>query len=81
MKIRKANILDEKVVTNVYIYENKKEEYRVVAIPDIEWSQLIRYEEETEELEKRLLLSLDRILSKEKAEQLSRKILYWVREM
>jgi hypothetical protein len=81
MKIRKANILDEKAVTNVYIYENKKEEYRVVAIPDIEWSLLIRYEEGTEELEKRLLLSLSKILPNEKAEQLSRKILYWICEM
>ncbi|MBA2872757.1 transcription antitermination factor NusA-like protein [Anoxybacillus calidus] len=81
MKIRKANILDEKAVTNIYIYENKKEEYRVVAIPDIEWSLLIGYEEETEELKRRLLVSLGRMLPNEKAEQLSRKILSWIREM
>ncbi|WP_044893976.1 YueH family protein [Bacillus alveayuensis] len=81
MKIRKANILDEKTLTKIYIYENKKEEYTVVAVPDIEWSLLISYEEGTEELEKRLLLSLGKMLPNDKAEQLSRKILYWIREM
>jgi hypothetical protein len=59
----------------------KKEEYTVVAVPDIEWSLLISYEEGTEELEKRLLLSLGKMLPNDKAEQLSRKILYWIREM
>jgi hypothetical protein len=81
MKIRKANVLDEKRVTNVYIYENKKEEYTVVAIPDLEWSILIHYEEEPGELKERLLLSLSNVLTKENTEQLCKKILYWVREM
>ncbi|MBB5323892.1 hypothetical protein HNQ34_000984 [Anoxybacillus tepidamans] len=81
MKIRKANVLDGRTTTNVYIYENKKEEYIVVAIPDIEWSFLVRYEEETELLQKKLFLSLEKAVSKEQAEQLVGKLLYWVHEM
>jgi hypothetical protein len=81
MKIRKANVLDEKTITNIYIYENKKEEYTVVAIPDLEWSILVHYEEETEVLKKRLFLSLSKALPNENAESLSNKVLYWIREM
>ncbi|WP_027408352.1 YueH family protein [Anoxybacteroides tepidamans] len=81
MKIRKANVLDERTTTNVYIYENKKEEYIVVAIPDIEWSFLIRYEEETALLREKLSASLAKTASLAQADQLAEKLLYWVREM
>ena len=81
MKIRKANVLDDRTVSNVYIYENKKEEYTVVAVPDIEWSFLVYYEEETETLKKRLHQSLAKLIATESVELLSNKILYWVREM
>lgn len=81
MKIRKANVLDERTTTNVYIYENKKEEYIVVAIPDIEWSFFVRYEEETEPLQKKLFSSLVKMVSKEQAERLVDKLLYWIHEM
>ncbi|KXG10342.1 hypothetical protein AT864_00933 [Anoxybacillus sp. P3H1B] len=81
MKIRKANILNERETTNVYIYENKKEEHIVVAIPHMEWSFLIRYEEETELLRSKLLSSLSKKVEGAQAEPLVDKLLYWVREM
>lgn len=81
MKIRKAVLFDERTPTNVYIYENKKEEYIVVAIPDLEWSFLVRYEEETETLKERLTLSLTKAVPQEHVETLVTKLLYWVREM
>lgn len=81
MKIRKANIVDERTTTNVYIYENKNEEYIVIAIPDLEWSFLICYEEETDTLKERLFSSLTKVLTKEHVEPLVNKLLYWVREM
>jgi hypothetical protein len=81
MKIRKAALFDERTPTNVYIYENKKEEYMVVAIPDLEWSFLIRYEEETETLKERLVSSLTKVVPKEHIEMLVNKLLYWVHEM
>jgi hypothetical protein len=81
MKIRKAVLFDERTPTNVYIYENKKEEYIVVAIPDLEWSFLIRYEEETETLKERLVSSLTKAAPKEHIEMLANKLLYWAREM
>jgi len=81
MKIRKANILDERTVSNVYIYENKKEEYTLIAIPDIEWSLLVHYEEETEALKTRLCHSLSKLIASEYIEPIANKILHWVREM
>jgi YueH-like protein len=81
VKIRKANILNERETTNVYIYENKKEEHIVVAIPHMEWSFLIRYEEETELLRSKLLSSLSKKVEGAQAEPLVDKLLYWVREM
>ncbi|MFC4184461.1 YueH family protein [Saccharococcus thermophilus] len=81
MKIRKAVISDEQTPTKVYIYENKKEEYMVVAIPDLEWSFFIPYEEEPETLRERLALSLKRVVAQEQTEMLVNKLLYWVHEM
>jgi hypothetical protein len=81
MKIRKAVISDEQTPTKVYIYENKKEEYMVVAIPDLEWSFFIPYEEEPETLRERLTLSLKRVVAQEQTEMLVNKLLYWVHEM
>ncbi|MCL6586094.1 MAG: YueH family protein [Anoxybacillus sp.] len=81
MKIRKANVLDERTVTNVYIYENKKEEYIVVAVPDFEWSCFIRYEDETNMLRTKLLTSLQKTMTHEQATAFVDKLLYWVHEM
>ncbi|ANB60494.1 YueH family protein [Anoxybacteroides amylolyticum] len=81
MKIRKANVLDERKTTNVYIYENKKEEYIVIAVPDLEWSYTVCYEEETEALRTKLLTSLRKIITEEQATPFVDKLLYWVREM
>ncbi|MGG3162708.1 YueH family protein, partial [Geobacillus stearothermophilus] len=53
----------------------------VVAIPDLEWSFLIRYEEETETLKERLVSSLTKAVPKEHVEMLVNKLLYWVHEM
>jgi YueH-like protein len=81
MKIRKAIISDEQTPAKVYIYENKKEEYMVVAIPDLEWSFFLRYEEEPETLRERLTSSLKRVVAQEQLEMLVNKLLYWVHEM
>jgi hypothetical protein len=81
MKIRKAVISDEQTPTKVYIYENKKEEYMVIAIPDLEWSFFVPYEEEPEALRKRLASSLQRVIAQEQTEMLVSKLLYWVHEM
>jgi hypothetical protein len=81
MKIRKASLLNEKELSNVYIYENKKEEYFVIAAPDLEWSSRIDYEEDFETLRNRLTASLEKRLSPELAEELVNKILFWTREM
>ncbi|GMB08675.1 YueH-like protein [Thermolongibacillus altinsuensis] len=81
MKIRKAPIHDEHQQQNVYIYENKKEEYIVVSIPDLEWSICVRYEEETKDVQKRIEQSLRKVLEAEKASSLTAKIVQWIREM
>jgi hypothetical protein len=81
MKIRKAPIHADHQQQNVYIYENKKEEYIVVSIPDLEWSICVRYEEETNDVQMRIEQSLRRVLDAEKAASLTAKITQWIREM
>jgi YueH-like protein len=78
MKIRKT-IVNQKE-TNVFVYENRKEEYTVVAIPDLEWSCLISYSETREEIVERLKESLAKGLH-ENVEELAERIYAWTREM
>ncbi|MEC2078305.1 YueH family protein [Metabacillus fastidiosus] len=82
MKIRKANMnVHNQLLSNVYIYENKKEEYSLVAIPELEWSMTVKYEEERSSLRSRLTQSFEKKIDKEDAEQLAEKIVQWTAEM
>ncbi|MFN2744088.1 MULTISPECIES: YueH family protein [unclassified Bacillus (in: firmicutes)] len=82
MKIRKANIINQKeMITDVYLHENKQQFHTLVAVPQLEWSTLISYEEEKAELIQKLNASLANIAEKEAAEELSQKIAHWVTEM
>ena len=82
MKIRKANVHNgNNLITNVYIYENKKLEFSMIAIPEIEWSTTVQYEEERDVLKARLLNSLSKRVEHETAEELADKMIHWVGEM
>ncbi|MDQ0229766.1 YueH family protein [Metabacillus malikii] len=82
MKIRKANVQSgNDLITNVYIYENKKQEFSLIAIPDIEWSTIVAYEEEREEVRNRLTASLIKTVEPDVAEELVAKLIFWVGEM
>ncbi|TYR81584.1 hypothetical protein FZC66_07020 [Priestia megaterium] len=82
MKIRKANIrLEHTMIENVFLHENKKEEQTLIAIPDLEWSTVISYEEDIQACKQRLYTSLVSRVEEEVAEQLTNKINFWVREM
>lgn len=78
MKIRKTTV--EGNLANVYIYENKKEEYTVVAVPSIHWSILIPYVEGREEIMKKIKETIS-IKDVEVLDDLAEKIYFWVREM
>lgn len=77
MKIRK-NFL-EGLEQKVYIYENKKEEFFLIAVPSIEWSYSFFYGDE--EIQSKLLHSLMERIPKETAETLSSRIVQWTTEM
>ncbi|MFC4323485.1 YueH family protein [Litchfieldia salsa] len=79
MKIRKAMI--NETTESVFIYENKKEEYTLVAIPSIQWSTIIQYEEETAVIRDRVHRSLVKVLDEDTASLTTNKITHWVREM
>ncbi|MGN7943161.1 YueH family protein [Virgibacillus sp. 6R] len=82
MKIRKANVQNgDQFITNVYIYENKKEEYSLIAVPEIEWSTIVEYVESRDHLRERLNNSLGKAVKDEVAEELATKMVYWVGEM
>ncbi|MGD6848515.1 YueH family protein [Rossellomorea aquimaris] len=77
MKIRK-NFL-EGMEQKVYIYENKKDEFILIAVPDIQWSYSFTYDEDN--IQTKLLESLQGRVSKETAGTLSSRIVQWTSEM
>lgn len=82
MKIRKANItVPAGMIGDVYLHENKKEQHTLVAVPELEWSTIISYEEEKQALVQRLHQSFSKLTEEEPALELARKITHWVTEM
>jgi hypothetical protein len=82
MKIRKANVRHEDIlIENVYVYEDKKQQQTLIAVPQLEWSTMMSYDEEIQVFKNRVQASLEKIVTKETAEELTNKINYWVREM
>ncbi|KAB7707864.1 hypothetical protein F9802_03895 [Bacillus aerolatus] len=80
MKIRKTYLQDEEV--KVFIYENKKEETFVIAVPFVEWSISFTYDEAGETLIERLISSLSHSrLNSETAAEMAQRIYQWTREM
>lgn len=73
--------MDGQAPVNVYIYENRKEEYIVLAIPALEWSFSFFYEEEAEAVAQRLETSLQKRIGHERAAMLAGRLLGWAREM
>jgi hypothetical protein len=77
LKIRK-NFL-EGMEQKVYIYENKKDEFILIAVPDIQWSYSFTYDEDN--IQTKILESLQGRVSKETAGTLSSRIVQWTSEM
>ena len=82
MKIRKANINTQTgMIMDVYLHENRKELRTLVAVPQLEWSTIISYEEDKATLPERLEASLRRHTEEAPAGELAKKIIHWVTEM
>ncbi|MEI5905904.1 YueH family protein [Bacillus spongiae] len=81
MKVRKSLI--QEIETKVFLYENKKEEYILVAVPSLEWSFSFTYEKFGERLIDEMTLSLQKVtkLTEEECEVLALKIDQWTKEM
>jgi hypothetical protein len=80
LKIRKTILHGDQI--DILIYENKKDEYFVMAIPELEWSTRFSYDEEDEDLKKRITASLDKTASAgTEAVLLGQRLLQWAREM
>lgn len=80
MKIRKTSIQQDSTQQHVYIYENKKEQYMIVAIPYLEWSIHVTYDDLVD-IESRLQQSLEKVLANEHVLPLAAKLAQWMREM
>jgi YueH-like protein len=77
MKIRKS--ITEGKERAVYIYENKKEEYFMIAIPDINWSIMFTYEQEMKE---NVQMTLEkRGIDEEESLIIANRIFQWTTEM
>ncbi|AVQ34538.1 hypothetical protein C7J88_10315 [Staphylococcus muscae] len=78
MKIRESH--SEGYSAKVFIYENKKEDYFVVAVPDLHWSIMIDDTLFGEALTEHLMMHLFNVLDEDEAEVLALRITQWVQE-
>jgi hypothetical protein len=78
VKIRKAYIQNQKL--DIYIYEDKREEYFMVAIPAIKWSYFIPYDYELQ-MKKEIRDLIQKTESADMADELVAKIFFWIHEM
>ncbi|GGI38785.1 YueH family protein [Mammaliicoccus stepanovicii] len=79
MKIRESH--SQKSNFKVYIYENKKEEYFVISIPDLFWSIKVDYDLYGESLIEHLYLHLFNVLDEDESEELANRISQWTSEL
>lgn len=79
MKIRESH--SEHYSAKVFIYQNKKEDYFVVSIPDLFWSIQIDYDIYGEALTEHVMVHLFNILSEDEAHTLALRITNWIQEV
>ncbi len=79
VKIRESH--SDNLKCKVFIYENKKEEYFVISIPDLFWSIQIDYDLFGESLIEHLYLHLFNVLDEEEANELANRISHWTSEL
>ncbi|MBI5975255.1 YueH family protein [Staphylococcus canis] len=78
MKIRESH--SEQYSAKVFIYQNKKEDYFVVSIPDLLWSIQIDGELYGEALTEHLFIHLFNVLEEDEAQVLALRITNWIQE-
>lgn len=79
VKIRESH--SQNLNCKVYIYENKKEEYFVISIPDLFWSIEVDYDLYGESLVEHLYLHLFNVLDEDEANELANRISQWTSEL
>ncbi|AVP36674.1 hypothetical protein DOS70_02300 [Staphylococcus felis] len=79
MKIRESH--SEHYSAKVFIYQNKKEDYFVVSIPDLFWSIQIDYDIYGEALTEHVMVHLFNILPEDEAHTLALRITNWIQEV
>jgi hypothetical protein len=77
VKVRKVFFNSEE--KKVFIHENKKEEYIMVAIPELHWSIDFTYDEEN--VQGKIYATLIGNIPEQEAEALGARIYQWTREM
>ncbi|QLK85663.1 YueH family protein [Staphylococcus sp. 17KM0847] len=78
MKIRESH--SEQYSAKVFIYDNKKEDFFVVAVPDLYWSIQINDDLYGDALTDHLAIHLFNVLDEEEAQILALRITQWVQE-
>lgn len=79
LKIRESH--SEDYSAKVYIYQNKKEDYFIVSIPDLNWSILIDYTLYGESLTEHLFMHLFNVIDEDEAQRLALRITHWLQEV
>ncbi|MFD1736455.1 YueH family protein [Bacillus salitolerans] len=80
MKIRKAAFENHKELIHTYIYEDKKEEYFIIAVPAIQWSYKLPYDY-LASVKEEMKDSIQKTKTSEIADELVAKVFMWIHEM
>lgn len=79
LKIRESH--SDHYSAKVFIYQNKKEDYYVVSIPDLNWSILIDEALYGESLTEHLFVHLFNVIDEDEANTLALRITHWLQEV
>lgn len=79
LKIRESH--SENYSAKVFIYQNKKEDYFIVSIPDLYWSIAIDNTLYGESLTEHLYMHLFNVVEENEAELLALRITHWLQEV
>ncbi|GAA0324296.1 hypothetical protein GCM10008967_13550 [Bacillus carboniphilus] len=79
MKIRRT-VIEEKE-SKVFLYENRKEFFFLVALPDYHWSDIVTYEDSHGDILERMKQHFPMKLQPDTIESVASQIYQWTREM
>jgi hypothetical protein len=78
MKQFQAKLYNVDQLSDIFIHEDSMNTFALVSIPELAWSHLIEYGEDSVVLKRKVVESLSVPMFRDKAEELAEKIYHWL---